>query len=73
MLCLDCIREINNTYVVVHASAYTYNAIGTFTCSNGGDIFQQNGDLFESKTTTCQASANWENEDIIYCWSGNAF
>ena len=59
--------------MVVHESSYSYNAAGTFACSDSGELFQQNGDQFESKTTTCLSSANWENEDVVQCWNGKVF
>ena len=70
---LDCTREFSNNYVVVHANFPTYNTAGTFACSNGGELFQRNGDLFESKMTTCLSSAKWENEDVVQCWNGKVF
>jgi len=54
----------------VQAPSYTWNTTGYFSCSNGGETFYVNGSLIEQTATTCLYSADWEDEDIVQCWSG---
>ncbi|XP_078491054.1 uncharacterized protein LOC100184005 [Ciona intestinalis] len=56
------------TNVPVNPSSGVYNTQANFQCSHGSTLFYVNG-TSGNTATKCLATAEWENEKIVQCWS----
>nr|XP_018672153.1 uncharacterized protein LOC104265713 isoform X2 [Ciona intestinalis] len=54
--------------VPVNPSSGVYNTQANFQCSHGSTLFYVNGTT-GNNATKCLATAEWENEKIVQCWS----
>nr|XP_026695303.1 uncharacterized protein LOC100177288 isoform X2 [Ciona intestinalis] len=54
--------------VPVNPSSGVYNTQANFQCSHGSTLFNMNGTTGNT-ATKCLATAEWENEKIVQCWS----
>uniref|UniRef100_UPI00089DC2B8 mucin-5AC n=1 Tax=Ciona intestinalis TaxID=7719 RepID=UPI00089DC2B8 len=54
--------------VPVNPSSGVYNTRANFQCSHGSTLFYVNGTTGNT-ATKCLATAEWENEKIVQCWS----
>uniref|UniRef100_F6QRE5 Basement membrane-specific heparan sulfate proteoglycan core protein-like n=1 Tax=Ciona intestinalis TaxID=7719 RepID=F6QRE5_CIOIN len=63
----DCSSPTPNN-VPVNPSSGVYNTQANFQCSHGSTLFYINGTTGNT-ATKCLATAEWENEKIVQCWS----
>uniref|UniRef100_UPI000EF4AC4A basement membrane-specific heparan sulfate proteoglycan core protein-like n=1 Tax=Ciona intestinalis TaxID=7719 RepID=UPI000EF4AC4A len=54
--------------VPVNPSSGVYNTQANFQCSHGSTLFNMDGTTGNT-ATKCLATAEWENENIVQCWS----
>nr|XP_018672171.1 uncharacterized protein LOC100184005 [Ciona intestinalis] len=67
MLVKDCSSPTTNN-VPVNPSSGVYKTQANFQCSHGSTLFIMNGTTGNT-ATKCLATAEWENEKIVQCWS----
>ncbi|XP_078489993.1 uncharacterized protein LOC100186451 [Ciona intestinalis] len=63
----DCSSPTPNN-VPVNPSSGVYNTQANFQCSHGSTLFNMDGTTGNT-ATKCLATAEWENEKIVQCWS----
>ena len=49
-----------------------FNSLGEFKCNNG-ILFYFNKTKVASNKTKCLATAQWEDSNVVQCWSGELF
>ncbi|XP_078489969.1 uncharacterized protein LOC100178478 isoform X9 [Ciona intestinalis] len=67
MVVKECSSPTPNN-VPVNPSSGVYNTQANFQCSHGSTLFYVNGTT-GNNATKCLATAEWENENIVQCWS----
>ncbi|XP_078489942.1 uncharacterized protein LOC100177288 isoform X3 [Ciona intestinalis] len=67
MIVKDCSSPTPNN-VPVNPSSGVYNTQANFQCSHGSTLFNMDGTTGNT-ATKCLATAEWENEKIVQCWS----
>nr|XP_018671445.1 uncharacterized protein LOC100180909 [Ciona intestinalis] len=67
MIVKECSSPTSNN-VPVNPSSGVFNTQANFQCSHGSTLFYINGTTGNT-ATKCLATAEWENEKIVQCWS----
>ena len=69
---LDCNITGGRALEVVSQSS-DHNAVGEFRCRSNGVLFYSNKTRLVLNKTKCLTTSQWEDSDIVQCWTGNVF